>query len=97
MSLLSPPSAGAGAESKTSDPVTGSNGSTLIAPASQLPLRSWRKKYRKLRMRFATVMDDSNAFFKEQKRVLALARRLQEENEWVGSSCFRVVLTLAAN
>ncbi len=81
MSLPSPPSAAAGAESKASDPVTDSNGSALAAPAPQLPLRSWRKKYRKLRMRFATVMDDSNAFFKEEKRVLALARRLQEENE----------------
>jgi hypothetical protein len=81
MSQLSPPAAAAGGEAKPSDTVIESNGSALAAPAPQLPLRSWRKKYRKLRMRFATVMDDSNAFFKEEKRVLALARRLQEENE----------------
>jgi hypothetical protein len=81
MSLPSPPSAAAGAESKPSNPVADSNGSALAPAAPQLPLKSWRKKYRKLRMRFATVMDDSNAFFKEEKRALALARRLQEENE----------------
>jgi IEC3 subunit of the Ino80 complex, chromatin re-modelling len=45
------------------------------------PLRSWRKKYRKLKVRFNKVMDDSNAQFKEERRALALARRLQEENE----------------
>jgi hypothetical protein len=44
-------------------------------------------------MRFATVMDDSNAFFKEQKRVLALARRLQEENECVFACRACAVLT----
>jgi hypothetical protein len=83
MSLPSPPSAAAGAESKPPNPVADSNDSALAPAAPQLPLKSWRKKYRKLRMRFATVMDDSNAFFKEEKRALALARRLQEENEWV--------------
>jgi hypothetical protein len=46
-----------------------------------VPLRSWRKKYRKLKVRFNKVMDDSNALFKEERRALALARRLQEENE----------------
>jgi IEC3 subunit of the Ino80 complex, chromatin re-modelling len=48
--------------------------------AAQPPLRSWRKKYRKLRLRFDKVMDDSNSLFKEEHRALALARRLQEEN-----------------
>jgi hypothetical protein len=50
--------------------------------APQPPLRSWRKKYRKLRLRFNKVMDDSNGLFKEEHRALALARRLQEENEY---------------
>src|ERR1700712_3343017 len=46
----------------------------------KVPLRSWRKKYRKLKVRFDKVMDDSTVFFKEERRSLALARRLQEEN-----------------
>jgi hypothetical protein len=81
MSLPSPTVAAAGAESNDSKPVSASSNPPVTVSASQTPLRSWRKKYRKLRLRFSTVMDDSNAFFKEEKRTLALARRLQEENE----------------
>ncbi|KAF2674026.1 hypothetical protein BT63DRAFT_419340 [Microthyrium microscopicum] len=47
----------------------------------QLPTRSWRKKYRKLRQRFARVMNESNNYTKDEHRALALARRLQEEND----------------
>lgn len=45
------------------------------------PIRSWRKKYRKLRQRFARVMNESNTLTKDDDRAYALARRLQEENE----------------
>jgi hypothetical protein len=51
------------------------------ADQSHLPTRSWRKKYRKLRQRFARVMNESNVLTKEDNRAYALARRLQEENE----------------
>lgn len=56
------------------------------------PLRSWRKKYRKLKVRFTRVMDESHVLFKEERRALALARRLQEENEYV----FRTILVAIA-
>ncbi|KAJ9641044.1 hypothetical protein H2199_005712 [Coniosporium tulheliwenetii] len=48
---------------------------------SKLPVRSWRKKYRKMRMRFEAQMNESNALFKDEHKALALARRLQEQND----------------
>jgi hypothetical protein len=78
------------------DPPTGD-----VAPESEnkeqkpLPLKSWRKKYRKLRVRFGRVIDDSNFLFKEERKALALARRLQEETEFVtlpsGLRCVRLL------
>jgi len=41
-----------------------------------------RKKYRKMRMRFEAQMNESNALFKDEHKALALARRLQEQNEY---------------
>lgn len=45
------------------------------------PMRSWRKKYRKLNLRFQKVMDESNQLWKDEHKAKALARRLQEEND----------------
>ena len=43
------------------------------------PMRSWRKKYRKLNLRFQRVMEDSNQLWRDEHKAKALARRLQEE------------------
>jgi len=43
------------------------------------PMRSWRKKYRKLNLRFQKVMEDSNQLWRDEHKAKALARRLQEE------------------
>jgi hypothetical protein len=65
---------------------------TTVAPiAVMLPepaappgkLRSWRKKYRKLKVRFDVAMSDSNKLFKEEKSHLVRCRRIQEEIEYV--------------
>lgn len=45
------------------------------------PMRSWRKKYRKLNFRFQKVMDESNQLWRDEHKAKALARRLQEEND----------------
>ena len=43
------------------------------------PMRSWRKKYRKLNVRFQKVMEESNQMFRDEHKAKALALRLQEE------------------
>jgi IEC3 subunit of the Ino80 complex, chromatin re-modelling len=53
---------------------------------SKAPMRSWRKKYRKLKLRFDKVMEESNQLFLDEHKEIATARRLQEENEYVGNS-----------
>ena len=45
------------------------------------PMRSWRKKYRKLKLRFDKVMEESNALYMDEHKQIAIARRLQEQNE----------------
>ena len=54
-----------------------------VLKEQKMPLRSWRKKYRKMKLKFDRVMDESNALFKDCKKLEVLAKRLQEENEYV--------------
>ncbi|KAF4309995.1 hypothetical protein GTA08_BOTSDO03169 [Botryosphaeria dothidea] len=53
---------------------------TMDAPAKP-SVRSWRKKYRKMRVRFDERMRESNTLFREEHKAIALARRLQEQND----------------
>ncbi|KAF2458531.1 IEC3 subunit of the Ino80 complex, chromatin re-modelling-domain-containing protein [Lineolata rhizophorae] len=48
---------------------------------AKLPIKSWRKKYRKMRLRFDEKIGESNRLLKEEHKALALARRLQEQND----------------
>jgi hypothetical protein len=60
-------------------------------PALQQPpgkLRSWRKKYRKLKVRFDGSMGESNKLFKEEKNHLSRCRRIQEDIEYVFLKAF---------
>ena len=43
--------------------------------------KSWRKKYRKMKARFDDVMKDNSTMFKEEQKLEALSKRLQEQNE----------------
>ena len=54
-----------------------------VLKETKLPLRSWRKKYRKMKLRFDRAMDESNSLFKDYHKLEILAKRLQEENECV--------------
>ncbi|KAF2994175.1 hypothetical protein E8E13_001560 [Curvularia kusanoi] len=43
--------------------------------------RSWRRKYRKMRIRFDDAMSQSNAYIMEEWKAMGTARRLQAEND----------------
>ena len=51
-------------------------------PLAAASLISCRKKYRKMRVRFDERMRESNTLFREEHKAIALARRLQEQNEY---------------
>lgn len=55
----------------------------LILPPPTVLLTCSRKKYRKMRVRFDERMRESNTLFREEHKAIALARRLQEQNEYV--------------
>lgn len=45
--------------------------------------RSWRRKYRKMRAKFEDTMNQSNQLIKDEYKAIALARRLQEQNDQI--------------
>ncbi|KAL2358325.1 IEC3 subunit of the Ino80 complex, chromatin re-modelling-domain-containing protein [Cryomyces antarcticus] len=45
--------------------------------------KSWRKKYRKMRIKFEAALKESNELFVEEQKALKLARRLQEQNDQI--------------
>jgi hypothetical protein len=71
---LPPPSLAAPAPTTTIQPP---------APAPPGKLRSWRKKYKKLKVRFDAAMGESNRLFKDEKNHLGRCRRIQEDIECV--------------
>ncbi|KAF2435870.1 hypothetical protein EJ08DRAFT_692444 [Tothia fuscella] len=52
-----------------------------VLKETKTPLRSWRKKYRKMKLHFDKVMDESNKLYKDCYKLESLAKRLQEEND----------------
>jgi hypothetical protein len=53
-----------------------------VLKEQKVPLRSWRKKYRKMKLKFDKAMDESNTLFKDCHKLEIQSRRLQEENEY---------------
>ncbi|KAK8168210.1 IEC3 subunit of the Ino80 complex, chromatin re-modelling-domain-containing protein [Phyllosticta citrichinensis] len=49
--------------------------------AARPSFKSWRKKYRKMRMRFDERMRESNSLFREEQKASTLVKRLQEQND----------------
>ncbi|KAF2151858.1 hypothetical protein K461DRAFT_279369 [Myriangium duriaei CBS 260.36] len=43
--------------------------------------KSWRKKFRKMKLRFDAEMRDNTSLFKDEQKLESLARRLRESNE----------------
>jgi hypothetical protein len=52
-----------------------------VLKENKVPLRSWRKKYRKMKLKFDKAMDESNTLWMDCHKLDALSKRLQEENE----------------
>jgi len=48
-------------------------------PRGRLRYKSWRKKYRKMRLKFDDMMDETNALFIAEHKAWNTARRIQEE------------------
>ncbi|KAF2276754.1 uncharacterized protein EI97DRAFT_466886 [Westerdykella ornata] len=45
--------------------------------------RSWRRKYRKMRLKFEETMNTSNNLIRDECKAIAVARRLQEQNDQI--------------
>ncbi|KAF2744131.1 hypothetical protein M011DRAFT_450024 [Sporormia fimetaria CBS 119925] len=43
--------------------------------------RSWRRKYRKMRIKFDDIMTQSNQLIRDEYKAAAISRRLQEQND----------------
>jgi hypothetical protein len=65
----------------------------ILKDTSKQPLRSWRKKYRKMKLRFDKAMDESSSLFRDCHKLEILAKRLQEENECASSSPYNYSYT----
>ena len=52
-----------------------------VLKEQKVPLRSWRKKYRKMKLRFDKDMEQSNTLWMDCHKLDVLAKRLQEEND----------------
>jgi len=59
----------------------GATKESLVMPDLKPKYKSWRKKYRKMKARFDEVIRDNNTLFKEEQKLEALSKRLQEQNE----------------
>lgn len=47
------------------------------------PYKSWRKKYRKMRVKFDGVLEENKTLFKQEHKLEGTAKRLREELEYV--------------
>lgn len=54
-----------------------------VLKEQKAPLRSWRKKYRKMKLKFDKAMHESNTLWMDVHKLDVIAKRLQEENEYV--------------
>ncbi|GAB7341458.1 hypothetical protein MBLNU457_7697t1 [Dothideomycetes sp. NU457] len=59
----------------------GATRESLAMPDLKPKYKSWRKKYRKMKARFDDVIKDNNTLFKEEQKLEALSKRLQEQND----------------
>ena len=59
--------------------------SAAEAPASEErpKYKSWRKKFRKMKVQFDEKLKQNNNYFKDEQKLEAIARRLRQGNEYV--------------
>lgn len=76
-----------GAAAASSHPTTGGKSiETVQAQQNALqgerqPYKSWRKKYRKMRVKFDAVLEENKTLFKQEHKLEGTAKRLREELE----------------
>lgn len=76
-----------GAAAASSHPTTGGKSiETVQAQQNRLqgerqPYKSWRKKYRKMRVKFDGVLEENKTLFKQEHKLEGTAKRLREELE----------------
>lgn len=49
------------------------------------PYKSWRKKYRKMRVKFDGALEENKTLFKQEHKLEGTAKRLREELEYVAT------------
>ena len=54
-----------------------------IADIDRQSRKSYRRKYRKMMVYFEKVMSESTGLFKEEQRMMDIAQRIAEQNEYV--------------
>jgi len=75
------------AAAPSSHPTTGGKSlETVQAQQNRLqgerqPYKSWRKKYRKMRVKFDGVLEENKTLFKQEHKLEGTAKRLREELE----------------
>jgi hypothetical protein len=58
-----------------------STGGKSLAALERPKYKSWRKKYRKMRVNFDGVLEENRKIFKEEQKLEGIAKRLREELE----------------
>lgn len=48
--------------------------------------KSYRKKYRKMKLQFDEIMEDANQLFVAENTAWEIAKRIQEQNEYVNTT-----------
>ena len=56
-------------------------GGKSLASLERPRYKSWRKKYRKMRVNFDIVLEDNRRLYKEEQKLEGIAKRLREELE----------------
>jgi predicted nuclease with TOPRIM domain len=56
-------------------------GGKSLAALKRPQYKSWRKKYRKMKIKFDGVLEENKKIFKDEQKLEGIARRLREELE----------------
>jgi hypothetical protein len=56
-------------------------GGKSLAALKKPPYKSWRKKYRKMKIKFDSTLEENKKTFKVEQNLEGIARRLREELE----------------
>ena len=73
-------------DSETPAPSHPTHGGKSLQSLERPRYKSWRKKYRKMRYKFDSVLEDNKKFFKDEQKLEGIAKRLREELEYVHSN-----------